>query len=59
MVRHLLQPAAADWRTVALAIAAEADKANQDDTFTSFIRSVDLKLRELAAAQQPANVHPI
>jgi len=54
MVRHLLQPLAAEFRTVALEVAAEADQLNHDDTFTSFIRAVDSKLRQIADKQLAA-----
>lgn len=53
MVKHLLQPAATEFRAVALNIAAQIDHKNKNDEFTRFIRAVDLKLRDMATTQQP------
>lgn len=43
MVSHLLQPTSPDWRTLALDQAAFLDRKNKDETFTTFIRAVDMK----------------
>ncbi len=52
MVKHLLQPTAAEFRAVALDVAARLDHTNKNDSFTRFIRAVDIKLRDISTSPQ-------